>query len=70
MKSWMGLTLKMSDQELIELSPTEREARIGEIEHAMQQMFKGVMAETQREQLQLVIDRERASAELRRSQQE
>jgi hypothetical protein len=66
----MGLTLKMSDQELIELSPTEREARIGEIEHAMQQMFKGVMAETQREQLQLVIDRERASAELRRSQQE
>ena len=64
------MNLKMSDQELLELSPTEREVRISEIEHAMQQMFKGVMTETQREQLQLVIDRERASAELRRSQQD
>ena len=41
-----------------------------EIEHAMQQMFKGVMAKTQREQLQAVIDRERALADVRRSQQD
>ncbi|WP_350296744.1 hypothetical protein [Limnohabitans sp. Rim8] len=60
----------MNNQELIELSPAECEARITEIEHAMHKMFKGVMADTKREQLQLVIDRERALADKQRSPRE
>ncbi|PUE38647.1 hypothetical protein B9Z50_16440 [Limnohabitans sp. Bal53] len=64
------MNLKMNDQELIELSPTEREARISKIEHDMHKMFKGSMTDTKREQLQLIIDRERALADKQRSSQD
>lgn len=35
----------MNNQELIELSPIEREARISKIEHDMHKMFQGSMTD-------------------------